>query len=323
MKQSDAQPDKGDWRKPAKRIAATVAVVGLLGWVIWGAWQDAREIDWTTFEVAWGLVALSMVLYAAGFVWQGFVWVVMIRTMGYPLGWLAGIRAAVISQLGNYVPGKVLIVVFRAQAAARHGVPTIPVASSIVLETLLRNLVATLLVAGGLLLMGAETSYLPALAILAVVSIIFAHPAVFHAITNFALRKLGREALPSRIGFGTVLLLLGLYTVYWALQGIAFWLLLRGVFGVGLQGLIGAMIALMAAQIASTLAVFAPTGLGAMEFAVAGVLQLANVVPTPQLAALVLRLWRTVTEMLEIGGAWLLPAGDNGQAPDLSKAGGE
>ena len=45
------------------------------------------------------------------------------------------------SLLGNYVPGKVLIMVIRAQVARQQGLPGLPVAGSVVLETLLRTMV--------------------------------------------------------------------------------------------------------------------------------------------------------------------------------------
>jgi hypothetical protein len=217
MSDEPDMPDKDPWEM-VKRVAAVLAVCGLLAWVIWRAWHDAAKIDWDALDIRYGLFALSMALYGLGFVWHGFVWVRMMRMLGYDLAALPGVKATAASQLGNYIPGKVFIVIFRARIARRHGIPGVPVAGSIALETILRNMMATLLVALGLYRVGAGMSYMWGLAILIVGAAIFAQPRVFHAIGDWALRKLDRPPLPDRLTGPQVASLLGCYFLYWANQ---------------------------------------------------------------------------------------------------------
>ncbi|MEA3403707.1 MAG: lysylphosphatidylglycerol synthase transmembrane domain-containing protein [Armatimonadota bacterium] len=312
-------------RTTLKRVAATLAVAALLGWVIWRAWYDARRIDWGSLDIDPGLVALSVVLYGLGFVWHGLVWVVMMRALGYRLGWLPGLRASVLSQLGNYIPGKVFIVLFRAQVATRYGVPALPVAGTTALETLLRNILAALLAALGLYHIGVGASYVPALLVIAAVSVVFAHPRVFHALADWALRTLGRPPLPARLTGPQVALLLVCYLVYWAAQTYAFWLLVRGTLGAEIGDFPALATAMLASQIGSTLAVFAPVGLGAADATLAEVLKLTGGVRAPYVVALVARVWRTVSEMVEIGAVWLipLPPPESGDAPSAEAGGAQ
>ncbi|MGC9320588.1 MAG: lysylphosphatidylglycerol synthase domain-containing protein [Armatimonadota bacterium] len=306
-----------------RRVAAAAAVAGLLGWVIWRAWFDARRIDWTSLDLDPGLVALSVMLYGLGFVWHGLVWVWMMRALGYQLGWLPGLRASALSQLGNYIPGKVFIVLFRMRVARRYGVPGLPVAGTTALETLLRNILAALLAAVGLYHIGAGISYVPALVVIAAVSVVLAHPRVFHALADWALRKLGRPPLPGKLTGPQVALLLVCYTVYWAVQTYALWLLVAGTLGAEIGDFPALATAMLAAQIGSTLAVFAPVGLGAADATLAEVLKLTGGVRAPYMVAVIARVWRTVSEMVQIGVVWLIPvrATEGSNAPDSPDGG--
>lgn len=296
-------------RSLLKRIAAMLAVLALLAWVGWRAWHDVGRIQWAELEVSPRLIALSVLCVVVAFFWQGLLWVVMIRGLGYTIGAAVGMRAAVVSLLGNYVPGKVVILIFRAEIAGRYGVPKVPVAGSVVLETLLRNLVAALLAGLGLYHMGVGQSYMAALAMMLLVSAVVAHPAVFNRLGNFVLRTLGRPELPRELGAGRIAALLAGYLVFWALYTSGFYLLTRGTLGAPLWDFPGLAISLMISQIGSTLTVFAPVGLGVSDATLAGVLALTGAVPGPGVLALVARVWRTLAEMSAIGLAWVLPAG--------------
>ncbi len=224
---SDDSDRRGRLVSVLKRVAATVAVVAMLAWVLWGAWGDARQIDWSGLRLRPGLLVFSCVLLGLGFVWHGLVWVLMMRMLGYTLAVRPGLRASALSQLGNYIPGKVFIVLFRVQVAARYGVPGVPIAGSIALETLLRNLMATMLGALGLYRLGEGESWLWGLGALIVLSLVFAHPRVFNAIARWVLRKLGRPPLPRELTGPQVLALLGCYLVYWVFYIAGFFLAWR------------------------------------------------------------------------------------------------
>ncbi|MGI5820206.1 MAG: lysylphosphatidylglycerol synthase domain-containing protein [Armatimonadota bacterium] len=292
-----------------KRIAAVLVVGGLLAWVIHRAWQDAGTIDWSALEIRPGMIGLSVVVVLVAWGWHGALWSVMIRGLGYDLGPLAAVRASLVGNLGNYIPGKVFIVIIRARLVRGAGVPGMVVASSVVLETLLRNLVAALMAAVGLWYLGAGGSYLSALAVLVVASVVVVHPAVFNRLTDYALRKLGRPPLPRHLRMRSLVTLLVGYAVYWSFYVLAFFLLTRGTLGAEMADLPGLSVALLISLIASMIAVFTPVGLGVADATLAGVLALTGAVGAPGVLAVIMRVWRTVTEVGIAGVGWLLPVG--------------
>jgi len=307
-----------------RRAGAAIAVAALLIWVIWRAWHDARRIDWQALDLRPGLIVLSCVLLGVAFVWHALVWVALMRAMGYSLRWLPGTRAAVLSQLGSYIPGKVFIFVFRVEVAARHGVPRVPVAASVALETLLRTLMAVLVSGLGLYAAGAGTLQLRALVLVGAISLIFAHPRIFHGIGDWVLRRLGHDPVPSRVTSLQVLGLLLGYLIFWGLYVAGFYLMLEGTLGADPADWPWFATAICLSQIGGAIAVFAPAGLGAAEATLAGVLDLTGAVSAPYMVALVTRVWRTVAELAQIGVVMAIPvpaSSAHGDVPDARPPG--
>lgn len=292
-----------------KRVAAAVVVIALLAWVLHRAWLDARTIDWEALEMQPALIGLSVLLVLCAWCWHGVLWSFMIRSLGYDLRTLVAMRAALVGNLGNYIPGKIFIVLLRAKLVQGEGVPGVIVASSVVLETLLRNMVAAMLAAVGLWHLGVGKSYLGGLALLLVISVIAVHPAIFNRLSDFALRKLNRPPLPRRLRKRQLAALLAGYAVYWCLYASAFFLLARGTLGAELSDLPAVAIALFISLIASMLAVFTPVGLGVADATLTGVLSVTGAVTGAAVLAVIFRVWRTLTEVAVAGVGWVLPIG--------------
>lgn len=292
-----------------KRVAVALLVIGLLAWVLHKAWREAATIEWASLQMQPGLIVLSVLVVLVAWGWHGALWSIMIRALGYDLSTLGGIRAALVGNLGNYIPGKIFIVILRAKLVRSEGVPGMIVASSVVLETLLRNMVAALLAAVGLWHLGVGGSYIGGLALLLVISAIAVQPAVFNRLTDFALRKLNRPPLPRHLRLGQLVTLLSGYVLYWALYAGAFFLLARGTLGADLADLPGLAVALFITLIASMLAVFTPVGLGVADATMAGVLTATGAITGAAVLAVIARVWRTLTEVGVAGVGWLLPIG--------------
>ncbi len=292
-----------------KRVAVALLVAGLLAWVLQRAWREAGTIDRASLNVQPGLIALSVGVVVVAWALHGALWALMIRALGYPLSLPVGIRANLIGNLGNYIPGKIFIVILRAKMVESEGVPGMVVVSSVVLETLLRNMVAALLAAVGLWHLGVGKGYVEALALALVISMVVVHPAVFNRLTDFALRKLNRPPLPRHLRLKPLIGLLCGYAVYWAIYALAFWLLARGTLGAELSDLPALAVTLFLSLIASMLAIFAPVGLGVADATMTGVLSLTGAVTGAAVLAVIARAWRTLTEVGAAGIGWVLPIG--------------
>lgn len=302
-----------------KRVATALVVLALLAWVIHQAWQDAQTIDWESLETQPTLIGLSAVLVIGAWVFQGALWAIMLRGLGYRVHVPVAVRAALVGNLGNYIPGKIFIVLLRAKLVKDEGVPGVVVASSVVLETLLRNMVAAVLAALGLYYLGVGRMYLGGLAILLIISIVIVHPAIFNRITDFALRKLNRPPLPRRLNMKYLVTLLLGFAVYWCIYAAAFYLLAKGTLGADIADIPALSVALLISLIASMLAVFTPVGLGVADATLAGVLTLTGAITGAAVLAVIMRVWRTLTEVAVAGIGWVLPIGPKVDLSDTTE----
>lgn len=287
------------------RVLGTLLVAVLLAWVLWRAWSDAAAVDWRGLRLVPGALVLSVLLPMLAFIVHGLTWVVLMRSLGYVVGWWSGMRACVMSQLGNYVPGKVVIMAIRAQVARSQGLPGIPVAGSVLLETVLRTVVGAVLVAAGLYGVGQGQHYLTGLLALIGVLVLIAHPRVFHALADWLLVKLGRDPLPRRLRLADLALLMFGYVLFWILYAAGFCCLAWGTSQAHLVAAPGLALSFILAQISSTVAVFAPVGLGVSDATLAELLRLVGAVSAAGVLALLARVWRTLCELLTVGLVWL------------------
>lgn len=315
---SDSAPRRG-LRSILKRIVTALVVAALLAWVIHQAWQDAQTIDWEGLQTQPALIGLSVVLVVAGWIFQGALWAVMLQGLGYRVRIPVAARAALVGNLGNYIPGKIFIVLLRAKLVQGQGVPGVVVASSVVLETLLRNMVAAFLAALGLYYLGVGRMYLGALALLLIVSIIVVHPAIFNRITDFALKKFNRPPLPRRLSMKYLVVLLLGFTFYWCIYAASFYLLAKGTLGADVADIPALSVALLISLIASMLAVFTPVGLGVADATLAGVLALTGAITGAAVLAVIMRVWRTLTEVAVAAIGWVLPIGPKVDLSDTTE----
>jgi len=161
----------------------------------------------------------------------------------------------------------------------------------------------------GLWQLGVGQSYVEGLVVLLIASVVVVHPAVFNRLTDFALRKLKRPPLPRRLDMAHLVALLVGYAVYWAIYAFAFFLLTRGTLGAQWSDFPALSVALLISLIASMLAVFSPVGLGVADATLAGVLAITGAVSGAGVLAVIMRVWRTVTEVGIAGLLWVLPVG--------------
>jgi glycosyltransferase 2 family protein len=319
---SDASLRQGSGRDPvsiAKRVGAAVVVAALLAWVLHRAWMDARTIDWETLQMRPALIWLSVPIVILAWFWQAALWAWMLGALGYPVHIWTAIRASIVGNLGNYIPGKIFIIILRGKLVEQDGVPMVIVASTVVLETLLRNMMAAILSVVALWYLGVGRSYVGALLVLLVASIVVVHPAIFNRIIDFVLRKLHRPPLPRRLKLKHLVTLLIGFGVYWLLYVAAFYLLTRGTLGAELADLPALSVALFVSLIASVLAVFTPVGLGVADATLTGALALTGAVSGAGVLAVIMRVWRTVTEVGVAGLLWVLPVGPQVSLSDVGQ----
>jgi glycosyltransferase 2 family protein len=256
------------------KLVVFAAILWVVGSQIYGQWGEIRT---KPIHVNWWFVPLAATGFAGVMLTSGTVWNWMARCMGdrHPRVPLLG--AYVFSQIGKYVPGKVVLLLMRVERTGRIGMtPQI-----CVLSTLLENLfymISGALVAGITTVLYARQSlglyahdhpvYLALLAVAIIPLAAILHPRVFYKIVNRMLKKFGRPPVDEahQLGIGTLALSVLLFVPCWLFGGLSLWACLRCV-GVPAEDIF--MIILpgtFAASVIGGMAIgVAPGGLGPRE----------------------------------------------------------
>lgn len=266
------------------------------------------------------LFVLSFLLLQVHFVAAAWSWKRVCTVSGAPIGLRDAYAVHFVSLVGKYMPGKIWAAVGKIGLSRRIGVPSVIAGQALVLETLF-------IVSGSLMIglplvprlsgrLGLDIALsFSAVALLAVVMLVSAHPTAYRRLLGIASKITGRNFECGDPGFSSVLRLLPVYLVVFLLQGCAFLLLARS-FGIGLPVFPG--VALLPTSIGiGFLVLLAPGGLGVSEITLTWLMALllsgtsVGEADHGQLAlvALASRLWLSLAELAAFGAAVLLWGG--------------
>jgi len=255
-----------------RRIAWLVVKLAIfavvLSFVVGALVDRFRAVDWRNLRPDAACLAGAVALLAVSGVVSGAGYRMLLVSFGYPIRWTTMLGVVWVSQLGKYVPGKLLSVAGGMWLLKKQNVP---VAVGMAINVMLMGLyvVVGLMVAAPLVIFEKLTllgplTWLWSLLVLAG-GVVMLHPRVFVGAINFGLRRLGREPLASRLRLRDYGGPLAMVCFQWPLIGMAFWLTARSVGDVPLAR---APFVISASALAVTIgfvAVFTPAGLGVRE----------------------------------------------------------
>lgn len=322
----DATGDRSRRRGGLRGFGRIVLQLGLTALVTWfilrGVGFDLealRGFDLSDLKLRPVSLWVSVGVLLLAFIVSASLWGVMVREIGVAeVGFVAALRVFFTANLGRYIPGKLWQIAGLAYLAKGEGVHTGTAIGSAVLGQAFSLGGATLLGAGVLLGVGrgGEQSFGWGAVVVMVVLLGATSPGILKRILPFWFR-LARQPYPATFrpdhAFG--LRWMGLYALVWGGQGLAFWLLCRGL-GFDLP-LLQAASAYSAAYVLGYLFLPAPAGVGVREGVLVGILG-PSLGPGVAIVAVVARLWTTLVELLPalfLAGGYLRrprPGGGNG-----------
>jgi hypothetical protein len=320
--------DLGAGRLTGRRILLRLVQIALTVVVTWlilerlGPGISELSSTAVSVEPSWATIAASCLMLAGGYAASGWIWGRMVRDLGGPrLGLADAVRIYMVSNLGRYVPGKLWQIAGMALLARAHGVAApVATAAAVVGQAVAlagATLIGLLVVVSGSTVLDQWTVWMAggAALIVALVTI----PALFRPLVRLWLRLVPGEA-PAEIPVGPFegLRWLALYTLNWGGYGLAFWLLVRGIFGSGELLLVGPAFA--SAYVLGYVALFAPAGLGVREGFLVAFLAPALGAGGAALAAVASRVWTTVVEVVPAGAFWLAGMGGGPAEPGAGEA---
>lgn len=296
---------RAKWTRYAAR--ALQAAIGLT--VLVFAVRALRK-QWSTSSVDlgqlhpnWLWIIISGVLFLTTYAVLIEMWREVLRGWGSRLGFWVAARIWTVSNLGRYVPGKVVQIGAMGVMAERAGVSPVAATGSAILNVVVNLIAGFIVVAvfGWPLLQlqavgGVRTAILFVLAcVCALVLLPLVLPPTFRALSRVTGRDFNIGSLP-RVA---ILISLVGNVVAWLLYGAAFAIFARGVSGSS-QGPITAYVAVYAlSYLVGYLVLFAPAGAGFREAAMIALLPAAHLADPAQAVVLAVtsRLWLTALEI--------------------------
>lgn len=284
-----------------KRALRPLMALVALGFIAWAARDLVRSWHGGHVEIAWSLVAASLVPVAASGLVLAFSWKLLLERMtGTKIAAAPAVALHAESQLARYVPGKVGLPVVRMAGAQGIGAPARAVGSSILIEILSFLAVGGVTGLGLLALFSHETTGVAARVGRVAPALLLAF-----ALGTLLLVSVDRRRFPaawvSGLGLGgagplvpaRLPLLHVVYWLGWAGHGVLLVLAVGGDLAVGLAGS-GLFVI---APIVGFLALAAPAGAGVREAVLS--IGLAPALGAPQ-AVVVIVASRAVTLLADV-----------------------
>lgn len=288
-------------------LAAQILFVGAVLWYatseIVGQWGRLRS-DLRSVRLSWSYLGASAVVVLIAYALLIETWRLMLRAWNGRLPYGEATRIWFISNLGKYVPGKVWQIAAMAVMTQQQGVS--PVAATgasltVNLANILSGFVVVLLTGGGVLQLSSRAGPAGAAVIVGLIFVgLLLLPLVLPLSASAAARLTGRAFAMPRIPPRAIWSAAVGTAVAWVLYGLAFELLVAGVFGSAPGNWTAYTAVFTSSYLVGYLALVAPGGIGVREtMLVAGLTALSlSTEPRAWLLALVSRLWLTVLEIV-------------------------
>ena len=316
-------------RHPALKWLLGLVLVAGVGYTLWLSLNDPRiyEVEWQFHPLPIAVGFLLMLLAAAV---TAPLWLIIYRGLGGRVDTLVGSRIFLVTNIGKYLPGKVMHAAGRVALLQERGQSASIGVTSVVVELALSLLGAALLsvISIPLLLpvllpilspdqgvvIGQNLTLISWLSYLAIpIGLIGLHPRVMGPVLRFASSRLpgkGTDLCTDLPPYGTIMVLLVAYVVLWVMMSIALFATSHTVVDSLQWEHLPAVSGIAALSYLFGLAVpIAPAGLGAREGLMT--LLLSTMMPPPA-AAVTSILYRIVSisaEMLAAGLSMLLVRG--------------
>jgi hypothetical protein len=301
-----AAADVGNLGAGSPRLRAAIQyglillVFGFLAFFIVSQWNRLPDYDWR-FRPGWLLLAFACVL--AFYALQPMLWRIILRALGED-GDAVQLRAAWAKSLvARYVPTSALMVVGRVVLAERAGITKRVCLASIVYELALGVNAAVIGGAYFFITLPSLEDTPARYAILLVVPLALAglHPRVFKPVTDWALRKLGREPLPRALRYRTVLLLIPVFLLGWTLVGVGLFAFASALQSLPLDELPYIAAAYPVAFCVSVITFIVPSGLGTRDATLATALDAVLPLTVATAIAVAFRIFQTAIELMWVG----------------------
>jgi glycosyltransferase 2 family protein len=269
-----SRPPRSKRVRLALQIGLAVLVFGFLVLTVVDQWSEIQS-EGVHFHVGWLIPAI--VLLPAFFVIGAYGWDLILRSLGYPIGFGQAQVAWGQPLLARYVPGSVLYVLGRIILSERAGVPRRICLASIVYEQAI-SATSAIVVASYFVINHPDLEGQPlrwAVLLLIPAAIVLLHPRVFGPLANRALAAFGRDPLPALLPARDVIGLIVFYSLNWIVVAFALYFVARSVTYIPFEDVLLVGSAQAIGYFAALVTLVAPAGLGIRDAAFAWAMKAA------------------------------------------------
>jgi uncharacterized membrane protein YbhN (UPF0104 family) len=286
-------------------IAVVLLIFGFMFRSLYLEWEHLVAYRWD-LDYAALTVALLLMLSASAF--YAFLWKLILDRLGTPLSYRKSYRIFFLSQLGRYIPGKMWSILGLVYLSDKEGVSKVMSGTSVILQLVLQ-VVSGVMVFAVTLPFWQSMDAVPGLNILLFslpAGLILLHPVIVSRGVNWVLRLTGRPETELTWSYSYLLRQLGLWAVFWLLNGVAYHFLIRSIDSSPLPQFFVLAGIFSIAWVAGFVSLVTPAGLGVMEGTLAFLLSFYFPVHVATVIALWTRVARTVIDLVCAGIAWRL-----------------
>jgi hypothetical protein len=287
----------------ALQIGLAVVVFGFLVLTVIDQWSEIQS-EGVHFDVFWLIPALIILPFY--FVFSAYGWDLILRSLGYRIGFGQAQVAWGQPLLARYVPGSILYVLGRVLLSERAGVPRRISLASIVYEQAI-SATSAIVVAAYFIIKHPDLQGYPerwAVLLLIPVAIVILSPRVFGPLSAKALRAFGRDPLPVVMSLRDVVALIVYYSLNWLVISFGVYAVARSVTHIPYNDILLVGSAQAIGYFAALVTLVAPAGLGVRDAAFAWAVKAAlpgRSFAVGSLISIAVRGVTTVAELLYVG----------------------
>ncbi len=314
----------------ALQIGLAVVVFGFLVLTVINQWSEIQS-EGVHFHGWWLIPALVILPFY--FVFSAYGWDLILRSLGYRIGFGQAQVAWGQPLLARYVPGSILYVLGRVLLSERAGVPRRISLASIVYEQAISATSAIVVAAYFIIrhpdLQGYPERWAVLLLIPAAVAIL--SPRIFGPLSSKALSIFGRDPLPVVMSLRDVIALIVYYSLNWLVIAFGVYAVARSVTYIPYEDILLVGSAQAIGYFAALVTLVAPAGLGVRDAAFAWAVKAAlpgRSFAVGSLISIAVRGVTTVAELMYVGTVtvvgrrqgWTIPTGILHASPEEQEA---
>jgi len=281
-----------------KRILQVLLIVVIFYFLarnLYVNWNKIVKYDW---NINYYFLTYSFVLFVVGSILIALGWNLILRVLGGRLGCKRALKIFFITDLAKYVPGKVWTIVGKVYLCAKEGIPIAKTSASVIIQPLIQVIAGILIFLLSLPFWTKTNDFMNQLYFflpLIPLGLIVLHPAIMTKLLNFVLTRLKQKPIELNIKYRDILLILLLWCGLWILTGIASYFLIISIYSFPVSQL---PVVIGIFSIAGISQFLTPSGIGVLEGVLTVLLGLYVPVHIAIFIALLVRVWKTVTELV-------------------------